>query len=619
MAGTPTPPPGYKLDAPSPPPGYKLDQDTSGSIFDTGGQKLKSIGKSIGKFAAGAAPVVAATMVPGYGEASVATKIGLQALGGAVSPYTEYAASKLMGENPQLPGVRQAAVSAGFAVAGGLVGEAIFPAGRAAAVSQEIRALPEEAQTAANVKQAMRNRDFWKAHGLNDQQIDQVLQSPKTQAEIEAANAAGRAAGVQYKGAFQAVKDNTANQFHVRYDAILGPHANVRIDATPIGKEFEALAQGTGQHELTPTFRGFLQRKGLELTKAGESGGPSVGGVPWKQLPENLKAQIRAQGVKQGVTAPSGELSPQDIRDLRTELRENLPSSATNLDKQAAQQLGDKLTQLEQDTLKANGATTEQLASLKAVDQEYGDFQQSIRALDPRSERFGPDVANLLWSNAAKNPSDALNFIAMAQAADAAKPGVMADLRKSFLDKAMAETRTAAQGRPVEEMRALQKMQTQWGGDKQTKAVLTAMFPDSPLQDPTTMARVIGRLSNPDQSAADSAKSVLADLGKAVVTPKWMVRLGLMYYMIQQWGGHGGLFSNIGKPEVLAPAMAELWLSGKTAEAVFGWGDRQIQRRYVDFLLNPNATTMRNFGALLGAGAAAGESMPTPQKVAAER
>lgn len=615
MAGLPPPPPGVKFTDPPAPAGVTF-VDEPGSVFDkpSTGTSLKRIGKAAVKLGVGAGLPIAAGMALGP-EASVPARIGAQAVAGAISPYAEYVTSRLTGEHPQVPGIKDALKSAAFNAAFAAPGEALAArAGRAAKVAGEIRALPAEAQTGANVKQALQNREVWKRLGLNDQQIDAAIESPELQAEM----ARNIAAGKDYKGAFQATLDSTRSDFHARYDKILGPYADTKIDAVPIGQQFEALAQGTGQHELTPTFRGFLQRKGLELTHAGESGGPSVGGVPWKQLPETLKEQIRAQGGAQGVKAPSTEMGIQQIRDLRTELRENLPASATNLDKQAYNQLLTQLNGIEQNTLKHAGATPEQIGALSKLDEEYGTFQQTVKALDPRSERFGTDVAKLLWTNVAKNPADAVNFIRMAESAESLRPGeVMPALRASFMENAIAETRSAAQGRPIEEMRLLQKLQTQYGGDKNLRAVTDAMFgKGNPISNPTTLARALGQLSKPDQVAADAAKGV-----SPFHVPTWLLRLGVSYSM------YGALTGSIASPWTdmhknparFLTGMAALYASTAFASKVFTYGDRKVQSAYVNFLLNPSADSLKTFSTVAGGIASGVSSMPTPQEVAAER
>lgn len=590
--------------------------DPSRSIFDTPGQKLKRLGKSAAEFAAGAAPSVAASAL---GPAGVAGQIGAQAVAGAVAPLAEYGVSKLFHEQTQAPTVKDALKSAAFTAGIAAVGAGISgKAGKAESVAGDIRGLPAEAQTGANVKQALGNREFWKGLGVTDEQLDELGKSPDAQAAVMRNLAAGKS----YRQAFQTVLDDQRASFNTRYTTILGPHAEVTVDAAPIGSNFEAAAQGTGQHELTPTFRAFLQRKGLELSKAGESGGPSVGGVPWKQLPEQLKAQIRAQGGAQGIKAPTSDLSIAELRNLRTELRENLPASATNLDKKTFQQLTQDITDAEQHALKTNGATVEQLGALKALDEEYGTFQQTIKQLDPRSERFGSDLAKVLWSNAARNPADAENFIRMAETAELARPGeVMEPLRASFVREALQSARSAAQGRPLEEMRLIQTLQKQWGGDQQLRTVASSLFgKNSPLANPTTLARTLGVLGNADKAAADASKGILAQLGQYAKSPGFLARLAIgygTYRMIA--GGTGSPWKDLGDPSKMIPPLVAMMMGGKVADYALGAADARLQRAYVNFLLEPSPKSLLAATTALSGATAGLTGMPTPQEVAESR
>lgn len=582
----------------------------AGSVFEPPGSKLKRLGKAAGKFAAGAALPYAAGAIAGP-EAGIATRVGLQAVAGAAAPYAEYGISKIMGENPQVPSLGQAARSAAFAAgitgAGEVLG-AFVPKGAGSEVAGQIRSLPSEAQTAANVKTAVKNRAFWKSLGVPEDQIDAAIKSPEAEREVTEALAAGKS----YKGAFQNVIDSERASFKSRYDTLLGPAKDLKISAVPIGQQFEAAAQAGGEHEITPAFRSFLQRKGLELTKAGDVSGPSVGGVPWKNLPEKLKDQLRSQGKVQGIRTPSEEYGVQDVRDLRTELRENLPGGATNLDKKVYQELTQQLNDEETAMLKRGGATAEQIGGLKALDDEYGVFQQTLKSLDPRSEKFGADVGKVLWTNATRNPSDALNFIRMAQAADKVSPGTMDQLRSSFLQNAIAETRAAAQGRPIVELGAIQKLQQQWGGDKQLRGVMKAMNLDA-LGDPTTLSKIIGALSKPDQIAADAARGQ-----NPFRVPGWLLHIGNAYatYAIIT-GSPLGPWTDMRKnPVRFAAGMATLMATSAVAGRIYSYGSQKVQRAYTNFLLEPNQQTLRNVSTLIASGAVGIEGMPTAESVA---
>jgi hypothetical protein len=570
--------------------------------------RLKSLGKKAAQFGAGVAlPVGAAIATEG---ASLPIQAGAQALAGAAQPFAEAGVSKLMGGNPAMPGLKDAAKSAAFNAGLFLIGK-IPTAGKASAVAGQIRALPEEAQTVGNVKQAMRNRDFWIKGGATPEQADQIVTMPAT--DLEALTTRNVKAGQDFKGAFQAVLDHQRGDFKARYDAVLGEHGEAKMDAAPIGQQFEQFGKGDGQHELTPTFRGFLQRKGLELTKAGETAGPSVGGVAWKDLPQKLKDQIKGQGGSQGIVPPTGEMSVSEMRALRTELRENVPSNPSNLDKQAANQLNTQLTQTIDAKLAESGAKPEQIAAMHSLDEEYGRFQDTIRKLDPRSGKFGSQIADLLFDKQLKNPEQAVNFVRMAQAAETANPGeVMPQLRTALREKILAETKQQAQGRPVEEMRLIQNMQKQWGGDKNAQAVMGAVFgADSPMANMTTASRVLGTLANPDAAASKASTSILGDLTKGVMSHNMLLKLAMAYGTYRAVaGGTGSPWKDLSDPAKMIPPLMAIFLGGKMADFALGAADTQIQKTYVNFLLEPNAKTVSNFANVLGGSSGAIAGLP---------
>jgi hypothetical protein len=566
-----------------------------GSVFESTGQKLKRV---LVPAAASAIPAVAGaeegaaigTMAsPGIGTA-IGGAVGA-GIGGAFSPYiAEQARAAVTGQPYQRPSLHDVATSVAWnAGLTGLGGAVDLAGGKYEKVSPEIKALPQVAQTGGNIKQAMRTRDFWGQMGLNDSEIDRAMSSPDLQNRMveQVEN------GQRYKGAFQKILDHTRGQFEERYRAILG--GDKTVNAAPIGQTMEAAAQSEAQHELTPTFRNFLQRKGLELTRAGETTGPSVGGVPWKQLPEKLKAQLQAQGAGQGVKTPTSNMSVQELRDLRTELRENLPSTATNLDKKVYQGLNQQITQSYESQL-----TPEQRAQLGVVDAEYGRFQDTVRTLDPRQERYGAQVANALFSPMVKNSGDALNFIKLAKEAEAARPGeVMPQLRQAFLGRAIDNARIGTQGRPFEELKALRQLQEQWGGEGNLRLVLNEMFPGSPLIDATKFSKVLGALSRPDEVAANAAQGI----GR-LKPPAWLLKIGGTYALYSAMtGSPTSPWTDMHKdPMRFAAGMAAAWAGLGVASKVLGSSDTGLKKAYVDFLLNPDQRRFRTFGELLGAG-----------------
>lgn len=606
------------------------DFQTSGSVFahPTVGQRLKQIGKAVGPSAAAMSTAMAggetgAAVGSTFGPVgTVVGSVAGAAIGGAAAPFVQRQGEAAVSGQPYQPPTSKEVIKSAVLNAGltGL-GEAGAKATRWASTEDEVRAelgkLPKAQQTVGNIKkirqaiadratgqaaeaakisdQDLRNRDFWKAHGLNDKQIDAVLKQPDLQQQL--ARSIEQADRV--KGAFQATIDTGRESFKQRYDAILPKEA--KVDMAGIGAQMEALASGSTQHELSPGFRAYLQRKGLEFTKAGETTGPSVGGVPWKQLPDSLKKKIQEQGAAQGIQTPTSELSIPQVRDFRTELREQLPASATNLDRQVAKQLNDQITQAYEAHL-----TPEQKGALGALDQEYGRFQEMIKSLDPRSEKFGQQVVKALFDPMTKDTGAAMNFIRLAQEADKATPGVMENVRGAFMDKALKEAR--APGQPMDELKALRKLQDTWSGDKETRAVMGAMFgKDSPLANPATFTHVVEAASDSQALSLKVQQSGGHNILKSpyfqgVITyGAWAAILGA-----STKGGIFGAITGSQGPEKQAMAITAMLAGPPMINWIARSGNGPAQRAMVGFLTNPGSDTAVKYageitGALTGA------------------
>lgn len=618
--------------------------DMPGSVFDKPSlkQRIGRIAPALERAGAAAYPAVAGAEA-GSAMGSEFGPIGAVAgaaigggIGGALSPGTESAVqSAQTGEPYQAPTTTEELHSAlwngAFSGGGSLLSEAAKARQAGEEVTSELHNLPKSQQTIKNVKaiktaiagrqedaaaeaaktteQDFRNRDFWKNLGLTDKQIDAAVALP-TDTQQGLMQSVDRAQ--QTKDAFQAVVNNSRADFKTRYDEILGPHSNIKVNAVPIGQQFEDLAQGTGQHEITPSFRAFLQRKGLELTKAGDATGPSVGGVPWKHLPESLKQRLQEQGPAQGITTPSSDLSVPELRDLRTELRENVPASATNLDKQYAKQLSDRISNDITDALTKGGASPVQIENLKALDQEYGRYQDTLQTFDPRSEKFGTEVGNALFSPMVRNQGSALNLIHLAEKAEAARPGeVMPQLKAAFLDRAMAETRVP--GQPFEELKALRKLQDTWGGDKELRTVMGAMFgKDSVLADPAQFTKVV--------EAAEDNKPLVLKLAQQKEGWNFLHSpyiQGMLVYgaLTAATGGRqSSLFRAItgGEgPGPMALAAGSILFGPKILRWTLASGSGPAQRAMMNAITNPTVPNAVKFASELTGGVTSGHFAPS--------
>lgn len=619
--------------------------DLPGSFADnpTFTQRLKRIGKAVTPAAVGTAIPIAA----GYGlataagnpEAAPALTSGLRiagnTIGGALAPYAEWASQKLMGENPSTPSagdvIKSTVMNGAFTALG--EGGAVATKAAQGADAEQVRSALANVQpsqrTVANVRkirqgirdqaatsaqeaekvsaQDLRNRDFWKAHGLNDQQIDQVVQSPELQKQLGESIAAGG----RYKQAFQDTLDHTRMTFDARYKPLL---PNQSVDTSTLS---EAMTKAAGGAD-SPKLKAWLLSESQNLQQSDSLQGL----IPADQL-AGMSPEERADWQAAMKNWPGGEngRTPEQLQGLRTDLRKQLSGNASNTDLQIRNQITKQLTDGIHST-----QTPEQVGAFDALDQEYGRFQDVINKLDPRSEKYGAAVADAIFDPAAKDPETAMNFIRLAQNADdalgAADQGktVMSNLREAFLNKALQETRVP--GKPMDELKTLRKLQDQWGGDKNTRAVMGAMFgKDSPLADPAQFTKVVEAAAEPEKTiklaAAGTPHNILnSPYFQGVIA----FGLGAGAMGVKP----GGLFQSLtGEkgPEqqmlAITSIMAGPWLIGKVIRS----GNSPLQKAMVSYLTNPNAATAVRYasqltGGLAGVMSQGGPAMPSPADVA---
>ena len=193
------------------------------------------------------------------------------------------------------------------------------------------------APTIKNLNQAVRNREFWKKIGLSDEQADLAVKSP----DAEAFAARSIANADKTKAAFQGIVDSTRQDFSARYGEAYGDTLGKPVaDVSPLVKAFNVAGQPGSERELSPGFAKWLNSKEAQL-KGAINEPVGVGDTPFAQLPANLQKQIQATTKN---AAP--QFTIQDLRDIRTELRENLPSNPTPLEKKAATQVEQALNQV---------------------------------------------------------------------------------------------------------------------------------------------------------------------------------------------------------------------------------------------------------------------------------
>jgi hypothetical protein len=311
---------------------------------------------------------------------------------------------------------------------------------------------------------------------------------------------------------------------------------------------------------------------------------------------------------KQGLLPESApkQFTVQEARDLNTELRENVPGQATNLDKKAAGQLNDLIKGKYEQGIRDAGGTSEQIGALRGIDEDYGRFQEMLKTLDPRDEKYGSKVADALFDPMTKNPAAGSEFISMAKAAEKGNPGTMDKLREAFNTRALEKSSRGAA--PVDQMEILQTLQKQWG-ENGSRSVLAGLFgKNSPWADPVLFSKTLA-------VPVDEAKltGLAATMKKAASAP-YMLRAAVLV------GASGGsmfaMYQHPDRiPEILG-AMAGLAVGAR----LMGRMDIAGQRAYVNWRLNPGSpenfkTFMRVSGAMIGATAempTQSESTPTP-------
>lgn len=593
-----------------------VDGDSGSSVFDKPSTptpaadipaRIKQLGKAGLTAASGAITAQTGTeagaelggVVGGPAGAAVGGLIG-SAVGGAASPVVEAATAKhVLGENVVQPSAGEILSSAGLNLGFHTLGEI------GGARAENLRAagardLPIEQTNPTQVKQLVKNKDFLRSIGVPEEQIDSIASRPDAGALLQRQVSAGK----QAKAAFNTIADTTREDFKQQYQAALGPHANASTGVQDIAGAMGKLSQGTesGQHELTPSFRGFLARKADELQKTETPADPLLQDYSpsdIKKMSPTEQAGLRKMygneiGKPQqvvGVPAPKA-MDLQGIRDLKTELGENLPAQATPLDRKAYAQVQQLLSKRQDEMLAQSGATPEQIGQVHALDEKWGQFQTTLKQLRPDSQTFGADVGKTLWSDAAKNPTNALHMIDMAQAAEKARPGeVMPQLRESFLTNLQAQAREGqVAGGPVQEMKVLRKVQDQWRGTKEGQAVLDGMFgQDSPMSDPTKISQVLGRMDDP------AARNKFTTMMQGAGPGGYLVRAAALAAV-----AGGSIYSIANHPERAVPIAATLLTLG-VAGPLLARMTPTAQRAYVKFIMTPNPATLRSLTNVAGA------------------
>lgn len=583
------------------------------SVMDPnkGVDTLKRIGRAVTDpktmipLAAGAASAALPLVAP---EASLATKLGLAVAGGFAAPYAEAGASKAMGGNPGMPSiweaVRSAGMNLGFEGAGSKAPKIIEGA-------EATAKLPKAEQTLGQLTQQMRNTDFLKAQGFNDQQIAEIAKDPEG-AAIRFKQSIAQ--GNRVADTFKQTVANERTAFQGRYSSALGDRATASVDPKPIAAQMRQLAGGAGQHELTSTFKNFLLRKADEIdppaappkvgrmtVDVGDLGKVDVNDPKNAAMIANYASHLDPANPKEGKilqqlqalgvdTKPkAGSFTTQDARSLNTELHENYPGQATNLDKQA-------ITQLDQGIRNEyhKGWTQEQVGQEEGIDKDYAMFQKTIGQLKPNQANFGEQTADAFFQTAKQNPTLALNFVRMADDA-----GKLPEFRDAFMTQ-LAQEMKGAGGGPINQMKVLQKLQTEWRSTEDGKAILGAVFgKDSPMANPVELSKYLGASNQPaTQDALTRAGRTMGNVGYYARNAVFLGVLGGSFYRLQQ------------HPEewpLALGALATLAVSGPLITRMSAGG----QRAMIRMLATPNPETVKTFFRVAGPALTAGISQPS--------
>ena len=214
-----------------------------------------------------------------------------------------------------------------------------------------------------------------------------------------------------------------------------------------------------------------------------------------------------------------------------------------------AAQIQSQADQLHDTTLEQLGASSEQIGRIKGIDADYGRFAETIHALDPRSEKFGEQAADALFGKALANPENAVQFTEMAREA-----GKLPEFRQHFIENVINETKGAGGG-PVNQMKAMRKIQDKWGSSEAGSSVLKTVFgKDSPMADPVQASKVLGALDNGETRQQTRAERAV--VGKVLhgwrdsrySPPSWAARRGASIHIPKvattdrraRYGGVGG-------------------------------------------------------------------------------
>lgn len=571
--------------------------------------------KSLGEIGIGTALATAASIIaPEYkilGGVLDAGKLAGQAVAGAITPWAQSKLAHAFGEPTADPTfgdyMRSAALNVGMAGLGMTISAGANPPG-AKAVAPEMEG--QTVRSINDVKAGLMRRDTLKQSGMNDKEIDDWFQRV-TKDPTELDKAAYTATVARNMGdMYTKIENNTKNQFGSRFAAM--PYQDRTIPSAPLATSVDGiLAKAPVQARDSSVYK-FLQEKSQQF-QGGSGEAMTIGGQP---VPPELRARL---GQGQAASVSLGEL-----RQRITESYENEPRNASPAEKRMMTDYRNQLRQTFDSSMQAAGATPEQLAEIKETYRAYGDTVETLRKLDPRSERLGTEASNALFGGMIKSPDDGVQLVRMVKEADKVHPGTFTQFKQGFIGHLLSTAQDRAGGEGVmQETRQLAAIQRDIynasGGTKAGATMLKEVFGNGPLSDPVKLSKVIGKLAKPRPNFQDmsNAQKVIATLGPSGAT-NWILRYGLITGfggMIAGGSSPMGISKLMQHPAVMLGALGGFLLTGKMAQMALG-SDSRIANAYMDAVLNgstENWTKFINTGAAIAGGTLNGMiNLPQP-------
>jgi hypothetical protein len=476
-------------------------------------------------------------------------------------------------EKPKDP--MQAVKATGWGMGLGLAGEAATSAATktATAVAPYAKSVASKVgeMTPNRVKALFHIQEFAKAAGRSPEEIDALTKGVEAQGQFAAAH--------------QKILDVTSENFHQRYDDVLGK------------PEIQAM-------EAPTTFiRDKLNEQLTTLEKDNRIGQLSSGVQSFiKKTQEDLDP-LHASGYKAGSKPAAGTMAGPDdywdvskMRSFQSSLRKQIRGNTTPTDRMVLGQVHDAVSQQLDSTLADGGATPEDLTKLRQTDQDYRRFRLTMDQIgDPRKALTGAQAAQAIFDAAdSKNYGAVDEYIKLAKAASEVHPEVMSDLKDAMLTKMFADATQSSASAQTGAAGMASSL-------RQQASVLRSIAPDtaetlfgkgSPMADKRAADKIFGALGDPAKKEQAIA-GVASGASKSAMFRRYAGRALIIGGVIgAATGKSGSLYSLANKVDPMtAIALGVGVLYGpEAARFVFGRTSVAAQKAYTNWLLEPGNT-----------------------------